>query len=66
MFLNRGAAPRDITATFAELGLAPSTRSVTVEDVWSGEKTSGVASSVTARAVEPHGVWFGVLTPEKK
>jgi alpha-galactosidase len=64
VFFNRDDIATDITATFAELGLASSVTTVTAVDVWSGKVTKGVKSPFAATAVEAHGTAFVALTPE--
>ena len=64
VMLNRGEAPTDISATFAELGLPTTVTSVASTDVLTGVVTKGLANPVTAYGVPPHGVAFITLAIE--
>jgi hypothetical protein len=64
VFFNRGESSRDITATFAELGISATVSTVTIVDVWSGDRTANVSSPITATDVAAHGAWFVTLVPE--
>lgn len=64
VFFNRGESSRDITATFAELGISATVRTVTMVDVWSGDRTANVSSPITATNVDAHGAKFVTLVPE--
>ena len=55
---------RDIVASFSDVGIAATVKTVTAVDVWSGKVTHGVTSPITATAVAAHGVTFLTLTPE--
>lgn len=64
VFFNRGEVGRDIVASFSDVGIAATVKTVTAVDVWSGKVTHGVTSPITATAVAAHGVTFLTLTPE--
>lgn len=64
VFFNRGKAARNISGTFADVGVAAHVTTVTTVNVWSGKVTKGVASPITAVDVAAHGVAFLTLTPE--
>ena len=64
VMLNRGEAPNDISATFAELGLPATVKTVTSTDVLTGKVTRGLRGPVTAYGVARHGVAFVTLTVE--
>ena len=64
VFFNRGEVPRDISASFAELGLVVGRGEVVAVDVWSGKVRDKVPSPFTALAVPPHATVFVTLTTQ--
>lgn len=63
IFFNRAAATRNITVSFAELGLSPLIKTVQAVDVWTGRVKNNATSPFTAINVESHGVTFMTFSP---
>ena len=61
--LNRGAAPSDVTCTWAELGL-PAGASAGVRDLWARADLGAFTGQFTAQAVESHGAAMVRVTPQ--
>jgi hypothetical protein len=54
---------QSISATFEELGLAPTAKRVMAGDVWTGVVTQAVVTPFEARGVPPHAAVFVTLDP---
>jgi len=66
IFFNRSEEPQDMEATFREIGIQTTNPYVRTINVWTNQVQHGLTSPIVAKAVEPHGVTFLIVVPERR